>query len=39
MVITPKGTKKGWFASVNQPSSAIIPQTSHATVGTQKDNN
>ena len=25
MVITPKGTKKGWFVSVNQPSSAILP--------------
>jgi len=39
MAITPKGTKKGWFVSVNQPSSAIIPQPSHATAGTQKDNN
>ena len=25
MVITPKGTKKGWFVSVNQPSTAILP--------------
>ena len=39
MAITPKGTKKAGYLSVNQPSSAIRSQPSHATIGTQKDNN